>query len=401
MYLLMADTDVGYLWNAETNGALVLGTGGAERARITPAGKFGIGTNTPAHQLEVVGPASVTVGVSAGGAGFSELELVGQAGKNYITSDDTLSFDIGGTERATIATTGLNVTSGTLSQGGTAVSLSGHTHSYQPSGTYVSTVSGNDPISSSGTTAISLSHATTDGYHHVPATSTTNNGKFLKSGATAGSETWANIATTDVTTGNYVATLAAGTGVTVTGADANAAAKTVAIGQAVATTSTPTFAGITINGTLTGNKSAHTSINQGLMVTATSTTITTTTQPTTPSTSNTQLISWSGAQKANTGMWSSGGSITLPVAGMYQFVFGSRFGSGTAYGIAVYAFQNTTLRHNVAKDASSVSSLDAIEMTGMIYAAANDTLSIRVAASAASKTLSALTFLGVMYMGDF
>jgi hypothetical protein len=128
MYLLMADTDVGYLWNAETNGALVLGTGGAERVRITSAGKFGIGTNAPSHQLEVVGPSSVTVGLSAGGSGFAELELVGQAGKNYITSDDTLSFDIGGTERATVATTGLDVTSGTLSQGGTAVSLSGHTH---------------------------------------------------------------------------------------------------------------------------------------------------------------------------------------------------------------------------------------------------------------------------------
>ena len=121
----------------------MLGTGGAERARITPAGKFGIGTNAPAHQLEVVGPASVTVGVSAGGSGFAEIELVGQAGKNYITSDDTLSFDIGGTERATVATTGLNVTSGTLSQGGTAVSLSGHTHSgvYDPAGTAASEVS--------------------------------------------------------------------------------------------------------------------------------------------------------------------------------------------------------------------------------------------------------------------
>jgi microcystin-dependent protein len=128
MYLLMADTNVGYLWNAETSGALVFGAGGAERARITDAGKFGIGTNAPAHELSVVGPASVTVGVSAGGAGFAELELVGQAGKNYITSDDTLSFDIGGTERATVATTGLDVTSGTLSQGGTAVSLSNHTH---------------------------------------------------------------------------------------------------------------------------------------------------------------------------------------------------------------------------------------------------------------------------------
>jgi hypothetical protein len=165
MYLLMADTDVGYLWNAETNGALVLGTGGAERARITPAGKFGIGTNSPAHQLEVVGPASVTVGVSAGGSGFAELELVGQAGKNYITSDDTLSFDIGGTERATVGTTGLNVTSGTLSQGGTAVSLSTHTHAYQPAGTYVTSIAGTAPIVASTTTAgaatVSVSTGTT------------------------------------------------------------------------------------------------------------------------------------------------------------------------------------------------------------------------------------------------
>jgi hypothetical protein len=191
MYLLMADTNVGYLWNAETNGALVFGTGGAERARITPAGKLGIGTNAPSHQLEVVGPASVTVGVSAGGAGFAELELVGQAGKNYITSDDTLSFDIGGTERATVATTGLDVTSGTLSQGGTAVSLSGHTHS-----------------------------------------------------------------TSNITSGNFAATVSGGTGVTVTGGTGNASTPSIAIGQAVATSSSPTFAEVTTTGairTATGN----------------------------------------------------------------------------------------------------------------------------------------------------
>jgi hypothetical protein len=191
MYLLMADTNVGYLWNAETNGALVFGTGGAEQARITPAGKFGIGTNAPAHQLEVVGPASVTVGLSAGGSGFAELELVGQAGKNYITSDDTLSFDIGGTERATVATTGLDVTSGTLSQGGTAVSLSGHTHS-----------------------------------------------------------------TSNITSGNFAATVSGGTGVTVTGGTGNASTPSIAIGQAVATSSSPTFAEVTTTGairTATGN----------------------------------------------------------------------------------------------------------------------------------------------------
>jgi hypothetical protein len=192
MYLLMADTDVGYLWNAETNGALVLGTGGAERARITPAGKFGIGTNSPAHQLEVVGPASVTVGLSAGGSGFAELELVGQAGKNYITSDDTLSFDIGGTERATVATTGLDVTSGTLSQGGTAVSLSGHTHS-----------------------------------------------------------------TSNITSGNFAATVSGGTGVTVTGGTGNASTPSIAIGQEVATSSSPTFTNLTTTGYIKSGMTAQ------------------------------------------------------------------------------------------------------------------------------------------------
>jgi hypothetical protein len=180
MYLLMADTDVGYLWNAEANGALVLGTGGAERARITPAGKFGIGTNAPSHQLEVAGPQSVTVGIKAGGAGFAELELNGNDGINYITSDDTLSFEIVGAERARITSSGLDVTSGTLSQGGTAVSLSGHTHS-----------------------------------------------------------------ASDITSGNFVATVTGGTGVTVTSGTGNAATPTVAIGQAVGTTSNVTFNQVT------------------------------------------------------------------------------------------------------------------------------------------------------------
>ena len=41
-------------------------------------------------------------------------------------------------------------------------------------------------ITSTGT----ITHSTEDGYLHVPATSTTNNGKFLKAGATAGSLSW-------------------------------------------------------------------------------------------------------------------------------------------------------------------------------------------------------------------
>jgi len=176
---------------------------------------------------------------------------------------------------------------------------------------------------------------------------------------------------------------------------------TLSLPQSIATTSTPTFGATTINGIITGNKSGHSGVNRGVRLTATATTVTTITQPGTPTTTNTQLISWSAATTADTGMWTSGGSITLPLAGLYTFSFGSRFGTGTAYSMGVYAFQGTTLLHHVTKDASSVGALDNIEMTGTLTAAASDTFSIRVAATAASKSLSANTFLSVVYLGSW
>ena len=48
------------------------------------------------------------------------------------------------------------------------------------------------------TTGAKYTHPTGDGYHHVPATGTTNNGKFLKAGSAAGSESWQNIKTSDI-----------------------------------------------------------------------------------------------------------------------------------------------------------------------------------------------------------
>lgn len=42
-------------------------------------------------------------------------------------------------------------------------------------------------------------HPSNDGNLHVPETSTTNNGKFLKAGSTAGSMAWTNITATDIT----------------------------------------------------------------------------------------------------------------------------------------------------------------------------------------------------------
>lgn len=112
-------------------------------------------------------------------------------------------------------------TKASIANAGIASSV--HTHPYQPAGTYVTAVNGTAPITASTDTAgivtvgLSASYASSVHTH----------------------------ATSDVTSGNFVATLAAGTGVTVTGADANAAAKTVAIGQAVATNSNVTFNQVT------------------------------------------------------------------------------------------------------------------------------------------------------------
>ena len=48
------------------------------------------------------------------------------------------------------------------------------------------------------TGATAYTHPTGDGNLHVPATSTTNNGKVLKAGATAGSLSWGSLTATDV-----------------------------------------------------------------------------------------------------------------------------------------------------------------------------------------------------------
>lgn len=112
-------------------------------------------------------------------------------------------------------------TKASIANAGIASSV--HTHPYQPSGTYVTAVNGTAPITASTDTAGVVSVSLSANYASDVHTH----------------------ATSSITSGNFVATLAAGTGVTVTGADANAAAKTVSIGQAVATNSNVTFNQVT------------------------------------------------------------------------------------------------------------------------------------------------------------
>ena len=71
-------------------------------------------------------------------------------------------------------------------------------------------LSGTLPIIYTNTTGV-FSHSFADGYLHVPATSTTNNGKFLTAGSTAGSLSWTTPYITSLTTtGSGAATVSSG-----------------------------------------------------------------------------------------------------------------------------------------------------------------------------------------------
>ena len=68
-----------------------------------------------------------------------------------------------------------------------------------------------------------------------------------------------NIALATQTTGDYVASLVAGTGITLSNNSGEGATPTIAIGQSVATNATPTFGNLTINGSInaTGDITAY------------------------------------------------------------------------------------------------------------------------------------------------
>ena len=75
----------------------------------------------------------------------------------------------------------------------------------------VTSVSGSGSLTGTVTTSGSISHLATDGHLHVPVTSTTNSGKVLTAGATAGSLSW------QTPTVGTVTSVVAGNGMTQTG----------------------------------------------------------------------------------------------------------------------------------------------------------------------------------------
>jgi hypothetical protein len=75
-------------------------------------------------------------------------------------------------------------------------------------------------------------------------------GSVLKTNG-SGDLSFGDVALGTNTTGNYVSDLTGGTGVTITHTPGEGSSPTVAIGQSVATSATPTFAGLTLNGNIT------------------------------------------------------------------------------------------------------------------------------------------------------
>ena len=75
------------------------------------------------------------------------------------------------------------------------------------------------------------------------------NGDFLRWNGTAWINDAVNLSTDTV--GNYVESLTAGTGITVTNNSGEAATPTIAIGQSVGTSASVTFGGLTVNGQTT------------------------------------------------------------------------------------------------------------------------------------------------------
>ena len=74
-----------------------------ERMRILHNGNVGIGTDSPSWDLQVSG-SNTTIDIEA--TGWAQLRLTGGSSENYITSDDNLSFYVGGSEKVFINTDG-------------------------------------------------------------------------------------------------------------------------------------------------------------------------------------------------------------------------------------------------------------------------------------------------------
>jgi hypothetical protein len=183
-------------------------------------------------------PTSITSGTNT----FGTIAVSGQSNVEADSTTDTLTL-VGGT--GVTITTNASTDTITFTNSG-VTSISGTTNQITASAsTGAVTLSLANPINVN-TTGSAATLTTSRNFSVTGAVTTASPVAFNGSGDVAISVAMANDAVTlgTHTTGNYVASLVAGTGVTITNNSGEGATPTVAIGQSVATTATPTFTGV-------------------------------------------------------------------------------------------------------------------------------------------------------------
>jgi len=115
-------------------------------------------------------------------------------------------------------------------------------------------------------------------------------------------------------------------------------------------------------------------------------------------------IPWSSAVKNTTlyAYWSTGSTITIPIAGWYSITCHLTFASGTGYAARLYALVNGTVIAETDVQAQANTTSDTIAISTLAYLSASDALVFRAAASTTGKTVggSARNRCSVVYIGN-
>lgn len=151
-------------------------------------GQLLIGDGTDFTKATLTQGANVTITNAAGSITIASTDTNTTYGISAETTTGGANLRLSGSDTSTddVAIKGSGATTVTRTDANTITITSVDTNT-----TYTAT----SPITLNGT---EFGHSTADGDLHVPATGTTNNAKFLKAGATAGSLSWANVTKTDV-----------------------------------------------------------------------------------------------------------------------------------------------------------------------------------------------------------
>jgi hypothetical protein len=225
--IVSRDTNGNFSANQITANLTGTVTGNATNVSGTVAvANGGTGSTTAAGALTSLGAAAAThthtnatatVGGVAGVAGFmsaadkTKLDTVATGATNYAhpTGDGNLHVPATSTTNngkvLKAGSTAGSLSWGTLTAADVGAATSSHTHTNATA--TVGGVAGAAGFMSAAdktkldgvaTGATNYAHPTGDGNLHVPATSTTNNGKVLKAGSTAGSLSWGTLTAADV-----------------------------------------------------------------------------------------------------------------------------------------------------------------------------------------------------------